>query len=105
MTFAALCCNSLNVDSAAGERGIGQVARARDAPKVDRAPRDQVAEQASDILPADVDQLDVMLLATWSIDEDAADTPVDQVVEGIGQSKEDTQLDRGKEEIKCNVCI
>ena len=79
------------LDSAAGGR-IGQVARARDAPKVDRAPRDQVAEQASDILPADVDQHDVMLLTTWSIDEDAADTPVDQVVEGIGHSKEGTHL-------------
>ena len=73
------------LDSGAGKRGggIGQVARARGAPKLVRAPHDEVVEQASDIHSADVGQLDIMLLATWSVHEDAANTPVDQVLEGM----------------------
>ena len=38
---------------------------ARDAPKLVRAPRDEVSEEASEVFPAEVSQLDV--IATWSI--------------------------------------
>ena len=53
---------------------------ARDAPKLVRAPRDEVSEEASEVFPAEVSQLDV--IATWSIHEDAADAPVGQVSGG-----------------------